>query len=94
MGVRGNIGIQRFNELQKRKRRKLNDPLVTRINSSYRKLKDHKKMKGHEFAMFQKEQYQRAKLEKKKRRIIMVITIILTVFVILSLPYLLSIIFG
>jgi len=49
-------------------------------------------MKGHEFAEFQKELFQKMKLEKRKRRVIFYVTVILTLLVLLSLPTLIRLI--
>ncbi len=70
MGVRGNIGIQKFNELQKSMRRRLNDPKVVNIKSGFKRFQDHTKMKGHEFAEFQKKIRAQNKANERRFRIV------------------------
>jgi hypothetical protein len=93
MGVRGNIGIQRLNDNQKSKRRKLYDKDVQKLRSRYEQFEDHTRMKTHEYADFQKVLFEKVRREKTIRRIRIAATIILTFLFLWSLPYLFSIIF-
>jgi hypothetical protein len=45
---------------------------------------DHTKMKGHEFAAFQKRMFLRMKKEKKRRRILFTLTILITILIIIG----------
>lgn len=88
MGSRGMIDAIKFNRLQKSKRRKLYDREQNLIFSKYGQFADHKTMKNHEFAAFQKELHLNKKKEKKRKRLMMLITVVLTVITFLSIPYL------
>ncbi len=94
MGTRGNIGIQRVNYIQKSKRRKIYDKEVKSLPSSYRTFVDHTSMKTHEFAEFQKGQFKRAKFERRKQRIYLLISISMTLVFFYFLPEILYWILG
>ena len=94
MGTRGMIDSIKFNDWQKSKRRKLYDPELKRIHSRFEEFTDHKKMKTFEFAEFQKELFQKVKKERFRQRLRIVLSIVLTILFLLSLPFLFSIIFN
>ncbi|MEL6810750.1 MAG: hypothetical protein AAFP76_05400 [Bacteroidota bacterium] len=49
---------------------------------TYRKMEDHKQMKGHEFAAFQKEQFLRRKKERREQFMLRLAVILITFLII------------
>lgn len=94
MGTRGNIGIQRTNYNMKSKRRKLSDKEIKTMPSGYTEFTDHTQMKTHEYAAFQKELFIKVDRERIFHRIRVLVSIVLTILFLCSLPYLFSIIFN
>ena len=80
MRTKGKIGVYRFNELQRSKRRRLSDPKVRSMPSGYKKFDDHTEMKTHEYAEFQKHLF--AEKARNRRRFRLVFWSVMLVLVI------------
>ena len=85
MSTKGKIGVYRFNELQKSKRRRLSDPKVRSMPSGYKKFDDHTEMKTHEYAEFQKQLFAEKARNRRRFRLVfwsvmLLLVIVLTYF--------------
>lgn len=76
----------KFNKLQKSKRKRLNEWDRNITPGTYGSFEDHRKMKSHEFASFQKDLYSKKKSEKRKNRIIILLAIVLTPLLMWLIP--------
>ena len=76
----------KFNKLQKSKRKRLNEWDRNISSGTYGSFEDHRKMKSHEFASFQKDLYAKRKAEKRKNRILILLAFVLTPFLIWLIP--------
>jgi len=50
---------------------------------TYRKMEDHKQMKSHEFAAFQKEQFLKRKKERNQRLVLRLVVVLITFIIII-----------
>ena len=65
-------------------RKKVFDQDIRMIENSYGKFVDHTKMKGHEVADFQKRMFQRMKKDKKRERMVLLITVLITLLLVIG----------
>ena len=78
----------RFNRQQKAERKTIYDRKDENLRGVYGKLKDHRKLKSHEFAAFQKKLFKRRlREEKSDRRTVLLALLIAVVIVILFLVF-------
>lgn len=78
------ISTLKFNRQQMSDRKKVFDQDIRMIENSYGTFVDHTKMKGHEFADFQKSMFQQMKKDKKRGRIVLLITVIITLLLVIG----------
>ncbi|WP_186988210.1 hypothetical protein [Constantimarinum furrinae] len=92
-GIQGMITTLKNNKKLLSKRKKMFERDGFYQTGRYGKLEDHKKMRTFEFAQFQKDLFKKKKKETRNRRVKFLITLILTILVLWSLPYILDLIF-
>jgi len=74
----------KFNRQQKRKRKTMYDRDRKISNGTYGQFEDHKKMKGHVFAEFQKEQFAKRKRDRKQRIMIRFMAVLITLGIVVT----------
>lgn len=84
MGIMQMISSLKFNRQQKSQRKKMHERENSRSQGVYGKFEDHREMKGHEFAEFQKELFRKKKEEQKRHRQIILLTILITLAIIIA----------
>ena len=94
MGSRGMATVLRNNKIMKRDRVSIYDKKRVSGGAPYQKLVDHKSMNTWEYAAFQKKQFAQKRLEKRKRIILYVVTIVAVIVVVFSLPRIIEFVFD
>lgn len=87
MPIRRTITVLRNNIIVKSKRKTMYDHSNSPSKGTYGKLEDHKQMKSHEFANFQKEQFLKKKQNRIRERKLRLIAVAITLLLILLFLY-------
>ncbi|RMA64651.1 hypothetical protein [Ulvibacter antarcticus] len=81
-------GLKAGHKIFIRKRESAFDNGLRLKDSTFGTFEDHKEMKTYEYAAFQKKVFEENRILKRKRNILIIITIIAVVLILLSLPFL------
>ena len=86
-GVQGMITTLKNNRIQKGERKTLYDRDNVFSKGTYGEMDDHKQMKSHEFATFQKEQFIKRAKERKNDIILKTVVVLITLMLVLLFLY-------
>ena len=87
MSIQGMNQVLKTNRLMKGERKTIYDHKDSKRSGRYGAMDDHRQLKSHEFATFQKEQFARKKKERKRDIILKTVVVLITFMLVLLFLY-------